>query len=84
MSDAGSAQAPTQVPAPWIKSDRLRDFVAAFNTMARPATIYMGGIACMVAVFITPGWDTASIAAGMATGVSYFKSKDNQAAIGKQ
>jgi len=67
-----------------IGNPKLRDFVAAFMNMARPATIYMGGIGCLVAVVVAPGWETASIAAGMATGVSYFRSKDNQAAIGKQ
>lgn len=73
------------VSAPPIKSDRLRDIVAAVEDLARPFTIYACGATVAIGVLIPPVTpEKLIIAAGVATGVSYFRSKDKQAAIGKQ
>lgn len=67
-----------------IKSDRLRDIVAALEDLARPAITYACGFGVAVSVFLPhPNTEVVAIAAGVATGVSYFRSRDKQAAVGK-
>lgn len=67
-----------------IRSDRLRDIVAAYSDMARPTAIYLAGIAVFVAVLHNPTWDVAAIAAGVVTGISFLRSQDKQAEIGSR
>lgn len=83
MSEAGIG-----VPAiQGIINPVLRDIVAAYTDMARPTTIYLSGVAVAVGPFIVRAdeWKIAAlgIAAGVVTGVAYFRSQDRRAEIGR-
>lgn len=83
MSDEGSqgASAPPVIPNYPIENLWLRDAVAAYNNAARATTMYLGGVGVFIAVCVAPGWDTATVAAGLAGSLGFFGSKDKRAAI---
>lgn len=68
----------TAIQTPW-----LRDSVAAYKAVVRPTTILACGIAVAVAAMREPAlWEIVAIAAGVVTGVSYFRSLDKQGSVG--
>lgn len=81
MSDPGQ---PQQTPsAAQISRAWLRDAVVAFQIVVRPITILATGVAVALAAARQPQmWEIVAIAAGVATGVSYFRTMDKSAEIG--
>lgn len=85
MSAQGEQVTPAPAPVdPAIQNPQLRDAVAAFNSLTRPAVILACGLSVAYACAVKPElWEIVSIAAGLAGGVGFLRSFDKKTEAAK-